>query len=479
LFWPFLFHSSYSSSPSVRTNMQGGVYHVGALLRSNTRRWPFRIVPFCQAAIFVLAVVLALPLIRENSAYLTTALTEVTSGREHGGDFIAFYAAGQLYSVRRDASAYDLDAMREAEFDIDPRLRDDPEWVGGGVNPFRNPPYFLLVLRYLASFSLPVAFVLTAIASGALLGAILAISAQFVTRAALPVAAIAWVALCLAYYDVWHGLTYGQLPAYIAALFFLVGVLSLRGGNPLWAGIAFAMLWLKVQYVPVLLLFLIVTTQWRALIGFSVGTAALLVASIIFVGFEGLRLYGETLVELAVAPRGFFAANYESMINWRGLLERALAPEHVEFILPLQVGLTILTIAVAIWAWRLKAAPGSWRSDLVLASLPLALVLTSPHVHVQDMLLLLPAFALVIGYLWRADRNPLVLLASVVGLYVIFWLLPRQTYFSPRIHLSAVMVFLMFASVVGILRRDSIVRMLPRIHPQGRANATSERLNSG
>lgn len=417
---------------------------------------PLKLNRLLQSAVFLVVAICAIPLIRQNARYLTTAVTEVLEGGQHGGDFIAFYAAGRLYAAHGDASPYDLERLRAAELEADPTLQAWPDWVGGGVNPFRNPPFYLPLLGYLARFPLPTAFVLSALAGSLLLGGLLAVTAGFAARQASPPAAVAWLSLSLAYYDVWHGLFYGQVPAYLIALAFAAGLLLLRAGRPLWAGLTFALLWLKVQYVAPLALFLLILRQRQALLGLVTGSLILLALSLAVVGVSGLRLYLETLVRLAAAPRGMYAANYESMINWRGLLERAFADTYPEVVIPAQVILIALTYSLAVWAWMAPMKGSAWRWDLRLLVLALTMVLASPHVHVQDMVLLLPPMALMMGYLWRETSPWPIVAVSAAALLFLFWLLPLQTFISPKLHLSALLVALLFFGCTLVLRAGPV-----------------------
>ena len=406
-----------------------------------------------QAVSLLLVALLALPLVGKYAKGLTTPLTDVVAGRSDGGDFIAFYAAGRLYAANRDASPYDLQRLSEAEFEVNPSHRFHPVWVNaGGVNPFRNPPFYLPVVGYLARFSLPVGFALTTVIQAAFLGGLLAITAGLASARALPLAAVTWITLCLGYYPVWQGFTYAQLPAYIVALAFAGGVRLLRAERSVWAGLLLALLWLKLQYVVPLVLFLLVVKERRALLGLVIGSLVLLLLSLALVGPGGMRLYLETTISLARAPRGLYFANYEWMFNWRALLERTLANSYPGLIFPGQLVLTVLTYGLAVWAWLAPTHGAGWRCDARTIVLALMMILASPHVHGQDMTLLLPAAALVMGYLWSEGLPWLVTAASALGLLLFFWIVPQQVQSTPTLNFSVLLLAFLFLGSVFMLR---------------------------
>jgi hypothetical protein len=383
-------------------------------------------------------------------------VTEVLSGNGHGGDFIAFYSAGQLYSIRGDASPYDLSSLREAEHAERPSLRFDSVWIrAGGVAPYRNPPFYLPVVGFFAQFPLPVAFALSTVMAGLLLGGLLAITAGLVARHAMPVPAITWVAVSLAYYHVWQGIEYGQLPAYIVALGFTAGIILLGARQPCCAGLTFALLWLKAQYVPPVALFLFAVRERRALVGLLIGSCALVLLSILLVGPAGMRLYLESTLQVTTAPRELYFSNYHHMLNWRALLDRALASSHPAWIFPAQLVLMAVTYIVAVWGWTAPTRGIPWRQDARLLLLALAMILAGPHVHGQDLILLLPALAVVMGHLWRQEFPWPVTLASALGLLLFYWTLSQREPDNATPPASILLLACVFIASAVVLRTGS------------------------
>jgi hypothetical protein len=249
-------------------------------------------------------------------------------------------------------------------------------------------------------------------------------------------------------------LRHAQLPAYIVALAFGGAILLLRAGQSWWAGLLFSLLWLKLQYVALLILFLAVLRQWVALLGLGLGSLLLLAIALTTVGLNGLRLYAATVIHLGIAPSGVYFANYDEMYNWRGLLERALGSASPGLILPGSLVLVALTYGLALWSWTAPTAGAGWRQDLRFLALALAMIIASPHVHAQDLILLLPALAPVVGHLWAGD-SPARFAVSVLGLLLLSALVPQPIFpvlLGFTLHVGVAILVLLFLACVLVLR---------------------------
>lgn len=384
--------------------------------------------------------------------FVTQRISEVVAQGQTGGDFITFYAAGQLYLRNHDGSPYDLDALREAELTASPRLRHDAGWLElGGVKPYKNPPFYLPVLSLFAHFSLPEAFVLSTALQAGLFGLLLSLTAGLAAGRAVPVASVAWIVLTVAYDHIWDGFVESQIPATIVGLAFAAGIALLRTGRPGWAGLVWTLLSVKPQYVPALALFLIATRQRQALAGFVAGGVVLALVSTLLVGIDGMRLFVESNIQLATAPPELYFASYEWMFNWRALLERALVGRQ-ELVFPLQLVLIALTSALALWAWTAPTHQQAWRRDGGLVVLALTLILANPHVHAHDLVLLVPVLAVVVRRFWRQTLPWPIPVLAASGLLLFYWLLPREYVLDPAVNSSVLLLALLFGAAVATLR---------------------------
>ncbi len=385
--------------------------------------------------------------------FVDERVAEIVTRGETSGDFVTFYAAGQLYLRFHDGSPYDLDALREAELTASPRLRHDAGWLeSGGVKPYKNPPFYLPVLGLFAHFSLAVAFVLSTALQAGLVGLLLALTAGLAARRAVPLAPAVWIVVSLAYDHFWDGFVESQIPATVVGLAFAAGIVLLRAERPGWAGLVWALLSVKPQYVPALLLYLIATRQRHALAGLVGGGLILALISTALIGVDGMRLFVQSNIELATAPPELYFASYEWMFNWRALLERALAGVSAELIFHIQLGLIALTGGLALWAWTAPTRGRAWRRDGGIVVLALTLILANPHVHAQDLVLLVPMLAVVVSPLWRQTLPWPIPVVTAGGLLLFYWLLPREYLFNPSVNSSVLLLAVLFVGAVGALR---------------------------
>jgi hypothetical protein len=410
-----------------------------------------------QSAIFIILTLVSLPFIVERVSTLGASLDRQFRGR-YSGDFYAFYGAGILYNRSHDGSAYDLDQLRAVEYAAFPVLHDFPNWVGGEVTPFRNPPFFLPVVGYFGAFPAPLAYQLMAAVNTLLLGTAAGLTGVLATRKAAPLAAIAWGGLVLAAYSSWHGLFYSQLPSYIAVVGLTLAILALRRDQQILGGLAFAVLAIKPQYAVPILVFLAVTRRWDAVFGFVTGGAILAAVSLAIVGPEGIAKFVANTAEVSFSASYMYGNVFEEMYNWRAVLHRLFRGNMV-IVGPLQIALTLATYALAIWAWRASRRLTGWRADMGYVVLLLLMLLASPHAHAQDVILLVPAAALVARYLWSEQAPWPWTAISAAALFVLFWFLPMQEILGPLVHPGVLVLGLLFGLTVYVLRSGVVERL--------------------
>lgn len=380
------------------------------------------------------------PLAWGNLASICSRVDDVGIGKDHGGDYILYYAAGKLYGARHDLSAYDLDLMREEELAANPRLRTDEMWDIQRVNILRNPPLVLPVLARVAQYPMPAGFMLFTALEAALLGGMLALTLGLAAPRATSMGVLAWIMLCLGSAHFWQPLHYGQLPACLAALSFGLALVLLRRGEQVAAGLAFSVLLLKFQYLIPIVLFLGLTGRFRTLAGLGTGCLAGVVGCCAAVGPTGFVRYFQIQAQLASAPHGLYFFNYEHMFNWRGVFERLLGAVTPGLVVALAGVMMLVTYAAAVVVWR-----SSSRLDLKLVALSFTMICAAPHCHGQDLGLLLPALALLAEPNWRADSPAQATATAAFGLAFLFWLVPMQFYNLP--------VFLLTLSVLALAWR--------------------------
>lgn len=191
----------------------------------------------------------------------------------------------------------------------------------------------------------------------------------------------------------------------LLALAALGGFLLLRR-RPFLAGLCFAFLVLKPQYVPIPVLYLLWTRNGRALAGLLTGALVLEVAGFAAVGFGTLGPYLGSFFDWGADARDNLLPYQQAwQYAWQGFLVSAKLDPNPLIILDL----TVLSLGAALVVW--------WRSKgaTALAAAALAMVLVTPYANFYDWGLL----AVGIPLLLRADIRWKPLLPVIAGgLYV-------------------------------------------------------------
>jgi hypothetical protein len=188
---------------------------------------------------------------------------------------------------------------------------------------------------------------------------------------------------------------------------------SLKRGTYGWAGVWLGLVALKPQVLPVVLLALM--GHWRTLATFAGVAVGLTVLAMPVLGAGWPVEYGRLL--LGVASWGSTAAiDPGIMHNWRGFFANLLGPGGADFVLPLFVVMSLLTVGLLVWVWRegsRQRAEGrrewgvggeeeeaDWYAyrpghDLWWALVGVVAVLTSLHLNPHDLtLLIFPAWVM-------------------------------------------------------------------------------------
>jgi hypothetical protein len=374
-----------------------------------------------QIAITLIIVWLAAPSVAANlEQHLLIPLRNVLISGDNSGDFLAFYSAGRLYKTADVAngdtsSPYNLALLRQAQLEILPHFNADPDWKDNPhrVLPFRNPPSFLPVVGFLATYPFPLAFVIATLLELLLLGGLLIVTARVASTHTRPLSAvITWVAVVLASRAVWHVLEFAQLPSCIIAAAFAGGILLLRAERPIWSGMIFSFMCLKFVYLFPLIIFLAVWRKWQALGSLFAGCVVLFLLSVSIVGPSGMGRYINVLrVLTSVSSENDYYYNaYEHMYNVRSVFESD--PVSLWFSSD-QRWAILIVLVVVLWIvagvlWSIAyRSPAPWMPDAAIMLLAVIMLLSSLHAHVQDTILLLPALAHVAGRCWSKWPNPL------------------------------------------------------------------------
>lgn len=244
----------------------------------------------------------------------------------------------------------------------------------------------------------------------------------------------------LAFPPLYHCLVRGQLSALFVACL-TAAFLALRAERSWLAGIAFGFLVLKPTFLIAVPIILLLARAWKILGGLLISAAAQLAGTAWYFGSAVMHSY----VDLFLQPS-----------RWLGLAELSLAPIQMHSLrsfwmllipspsvaLALYVLTSIAVIAITSVIWRFPSPLA-----LRFSALMLAVVLVNPHLFVYDLLVLAPAFLLLIDWSVANPEQPsargMWILSYVTFLLILFGPLSRWTH----LQLSVVTLALMLWSI--------------------------------
>jgi len=317
-------------------------------------------------------------------------------------DIVAFYVAGKILQEGHSERLYDVPAVAGEEAAV---LGRSAGYHGG--LPFLNPPF-------VAGLFYPLALLPYGIAQAVWLG--LSVAALATALALLwPELrrlnrkwAVVFVLAALASAPVFWSLLYGQLST-LVLLSWVASYRLLKAKREGAAGLILAACLIKPPLALVPALFLLTTGRWRAFAAFTTGGALLGVASLALVGPQTALVDYPRLMLETMAWRSEYGIDRPHMFGWNGLLSLLLDGRAPQLERALAVVASLATLAAAVCVWRRLKREGN-APGLALA-VTSATVLFSPHIHLQDLqIMVLPAALLVAR---RRERLDLVLPAAL------------------------------------------------------------------
>jgi hypothetical protein len=325
-------------------------------------------------------------------------------------DFISQLTGALIVHEGNGARLYDLDIQRDAQNRIFEGYR--APLTTAQILPYNHVPFEALFLAPFMGLPYPLVFALWTLLSGVAVGMSLGM-----LDGSIPVARpVGWVmslAAC-SYLPLIRGLMLGQNSALV--LLGLCGLyVALKRGQHGWAGAWLALVALKPQVLPVVLLALALMRYWRTLATFAGVMLGLTVLAMPFIGAGWVVEYGRLL--LGVASWGSTAAiDPGIMHNWRGFFANLLGPGGAGLVLPLFALMAAASAGFVVWVWtrgvgrkQKVEASEHWaddgdeqeadfyayrpRHDLYWALVGVVAVLTSLHLNPHDLtLLIFPAW---------------------------------------------------------------------------------------
>jgi Glycosyltransferase family 87 len=325
---------------------------------------------------------------------------------EGNGDFITFYAAGDMVLDGQGNQVYDVERVSEREEEIYPEGQ-------GVVEPFFNPPFVTGLFALFALVPHGAAFIAWTIVSLGALAAALVILDRLMrdlpaaSRLLFHLGALSWL-------PVHRSLQLGQL-SLLLVLCWAVAALFLMRAQEGKAGASLGVLLLKPQHLVAPVLVLGLAKRWRLLAGLAVVALILGLTALPLVGPGPIVSYPDLLLD-SLGWENENGVYQGKLFGWNGFFYLALDGHRVAAsALALVAGAA--TLALAFFAWR---QPDSQKSGgLGLAAIVVASLLVSPHLYRQDLSVLIVPAALGLcctsGW-WRG-----VVGAALVGLWLLGW----------------------------------------------------------
>lgn len=361
-------------------------------------------------------------------------------------DFIVTLTGAMVIRDGNGSHLYDLNYQRDAQNRINEGF--NPPAKVENILPDNHLPFEALIITPFMDLPYPIVFAIWTLICGIAIGMSLGL-----LDGALPVARpVGWVlsmAAC-SYMPLIRGLMLGQNSPLV--LLGLCGLyVALKRGQYGWAGASLALVALKPQILPIILLLLLLQRHWKTILIFAGILAGLSITIMPILGFDWPIQFARLV--LGVAGSGNIGAiDPAIMHNWRGLLTNLFDTGPLSgLISPLFAILSLATALVVAYTWWRTSStnyqnqniphspfrtlhsedPYSSNFDLLWALAGLAAVVTSLHLNPHDLtLLVFPAWILgayATSGIWSRGFSRLWIIILWAG-----WALAPLTLTSPR-----------------------------------------------
>lgn len=359
--------------------------------------------PARRSLVFRLGVSAFLPISLFGLLIFGILLSDYLSGPHRSSDdFVAFYTGASIIRHGNAGELYNTDLQLDEQAGI---VGHDPSsWP---LQAYFNPPMWAAALVPLTALSLPSAYrVFLGVEAALLLTS--AYLLWLILKETRP--PVKWLFL-------WGVVTMppgllsvsqGQTTLVILPAVLLTVLIGPK--RPVVAGAILALLLVKPQIALPFLLVLIAARQWSVVRGFCLGAAALAVGSLLLVGAHGIadetRLYLHNWNE--ARAYGLAATRQQ---NWTGFVYGYL-PRYARTLNP--IGLAVIWTGSLAAAWRLRNVRSL---KVLLGAACLIALVSSPHVHIYDLAIMVVAGAAALAIAPANNRIMLLLL----GWYYFFF----------------------------------------------------------
>ena len=339
---------------------------------------PWRTKWYSRGALIALAGVFLVFLVSGSG---TTSLT----GRV-GGDYPAFYAAGQIIADGKADSLYSPVQQRDYQKPL----------IGGesGVLLFAYPPHFALAYVPLSQLPFRISYAVHTL----LMVAALALACVLIRRIYPKLIAKPELLffLALTAYPILRSIMGAQNTALSLLLIVAVWYKVLHNKH-FQAGVFLGLLFFKPQFALPLSGLFFLSGRWRVWVSAGATAAVLFAASTALIGtgwiadwLELVRTFSSLDVQV----------NFGELVSWQGFTQALLGHEN-GFAAGLGWGLSAATVLGISWVWFAGGRKADFSSQLALASV--CIVLISPHTLYYDTGIALIAVVVVLSRMSQAS----------------------------------------------------------------------------
>lgn len=315
-----------------------------------------------------------------------------------GMDFEHYYVGAKMVAAGQGAQLHDLNSQFQWQAQI----------LGQVSTPFNYPAPMALLYWPTTLFDLSHGYLLwTALSTLMFAASVLLLNKTF------GFAQDPWflLLLCAGYLPFHATLSSGQCDAFLL-LAYTVSLVYLQKGKPEISGLVLSLGLLKFHLVLPFVLVMLLRKQWRFLLGFTAGGAAILGIWIWISGLGLFTAYPRLVMGIKELPRGRFEP--QLMANFRGVFYALSGHEAPTWLLGV-IALGGLILVARYWS-------GVERGFAAAMAMTL---LTSYHGYVYDLTLLL--IPLMVGI--RVAKNskiPLFIIVGTLAVPVVPYLLARE-----------------------------------------------------
>jgi hypothetical protein len=252
----------------------------------------------------------------------------------------------------------------------------------------------------------------------------------------------------------------------VVMLAFALGIGLLKNGRDLPAGLAFGLLLLKIQWLPILVLVLLWKRRWRTLAGITAAASALALVSRAVAGAGWIPDYLQLLGRAQQHARELLLDPWYSH-SFPGGLTALIGRGTDDIVRVANLVVTVGLVALLFFIWRGRWEPSTRRWDGLMSATLLVAFFTNLQLNTHDLSLLVLPGALGLSYLSSMHTQSIrsVWLGALWTLYIATGLFLPQV-FGFLVRPTTLLIALMLALLFYTMFRDMAEEKSPPLAAQ-------------